>query len=277
MQHRIQVAGVVEIRAGEQLLDAARAAAPLAALAIVGHAPAGIPGHAEAGHGLVQHQGFEPHLRTDHIDPVHLFQQGQGIHVVAQRHRIGVVGNPRQIADLSPAATSGCVLTQISAPGLSARAAASMASKVGRLGATQGHAHVAFGLVHHQHPAPAVGRHAGGQEAALVVLRQAAFAHQLHGFGHGVLDAVEQRARRRQQALQLGFARRVVVDAQAIDHQRQRRKMAPGAERAQETVFQRNVGHAQRTGAAPRRRGAGRAPHPATARGAAPPGGQKRR
>ncbi|CFT82324.1 Uncharacterised protein [Bordetella pertussis] len=253
MQHRIQVAGVVEIRAGEQLLDAARAAAPLAALAIVGHAPAGIPGHAEAGHGLVQHQGFEPHLRTDHIDPVHLFQQGQGIHVVAQRHRIGVVGNPRQIARLVAGRHLGMRLDADQRARALRPRRRQHGLEGGRLGATQGHAHVAFGLVHHQHPAPAVGRHAGGQEAALVVLRQAAFAHQLHGFGHGVLDAVEQRARRRQQALQLGFARRVVVDAQAIDHQRQRRKMAPGAERAQETVFQRNVGHAQRTGAAPRR------------------------
>ncbi|MNS81452.1 hypothetical protein D3C72_1151660 [compost metagenome] len=268
---RIEIAGVMEIRRGEQGFQAVRARPARAGLAVLGEPPARVPRHTEARHGPAQHQGFEPHLRADHIHVIDLLQQGQRVHLVAQHQRVRVVGHAGQIALLLARADFRVRLHDAQRAGmLAARGLDHLAERIGR-GAAQRDAHVADRLVHDQDALSAPGaRQHRVRVADVVVFGQAMFPDQAHRLGHIFFDAGQQVLVRGQHAFQGGFAGRIVIDAHRVHHHRNGRNAAARAERAQEAVLQRQVGHAQLGG--PLTRGVGRGPQPPAGHGVrAPP------
>jgi len=100
----IEIGRVVEIGRGKQFLDGPIPGAALAALSVIGHAPAGIPGQSEDGDRLACEQGLETHGGGHRVDAVHRLDQADRIDRVAQQDGALVVKDVAEIAAL-PAGT----------------------------------------------------------------------------------------------------------------------------------------------------------------------------
>ena len=167
VRDRVQIAGVVKIGRSKQLIDRALAGAPCQGrrigLAVVRRAPTRIPRHAKHADGFARQQGFEPHRRSHHIDPVHALDQAQRIDRLAQHHGALPAGSHtvlhlRQIAALAARCHFGVCLDVNRGLRVFSPRRRQHGGKGGGIGPAQRHTQVACGLVYHQH---AFGIHSG--------------------------------------------------------------------------------------------------------------------
>ncbi|MNI44372.1 hypothetical protein D3C73_987450 [compost metagenome] len=240
----IDIAGVGDQGRRRDLFQIARGAAPSSLHGVCRQPPSGIEGRAEAAHRQAPQQRLEPQRRGHDIDRIHRRQQVGGPHVgVDQGDAVQLIR--WDAALLAPCGHGGVALddqlgVRLVAPG--GRQHVGEALLAGQSIADGG---VAEGLVHDQHPA------AG--------LEQACVQRPAHiGLGHaGGDDAVDQRARPTahrivapvggglDQMLQPTGSGGVVIDAQIIDDQAEAGRAAlADPDRAQEAVFQRDIGFA---------------------------------
>ncbi|MCY1524930.1 hypothetical protein D9M68_598910 [compost metagenome] len=104
MRFRVEVARVVQVGRGKQLIDIARAIATWTWLAVICYSPARIPGHSEAAYWFACKQCFKAQLRSDDVYVIHPLDQAHGIDWVAQQYGAIVSGNVRKMAGLVAAA-----------------------------------------------------------------------------------------------------------------------------------------------------------------------------
>ena len=88
-RYRVDVAAVQDIGSGKNFFQSADCRTAGAMLPVVRQSPSGIEGHAETMDLFAQQQGFEPHLRGDAVNFIHLAQQAERAHIFCQQVHTG--------------------------------------------------------------------------------------------------------------------------------------------------------------------------------------------
>ena len=233
---------MLDQRGMDQIGQRARLAAPARRRrqVVLGQAPAGVEGQAEAAHRAAVQQRLEAHLRADDIDRAADLEQRRRMHIAGDQRdpRRGGRAQRLEMAAPPPGDHVRMHLQPDRRVRMLVERGLEQAREAGRVGAAAGDRGVAGGLVDHQHRRlrRLVAQRAGQAVAHGVVLR------------HPRLDPLllqRQRPRDRRAVARLqdlllqprGPVRVVVDAAEIVDHDGQRRAAAAQLDRAQEAVL----------------------------------------
>jgi hypothetical protein len=199
---------------------------------VVGQAPAGIERHAEAVHRSPPEQRFKPQLRGHHVHRLRSGQQGGGVATIGREAQaIGAEAGRGQATALATRRDIGMGLDQDRAVGMVGQGGVEHGLEALGIGLAMADRKIAEGLIHHQHIAFL--RHF--RLPGAVVFADPLLAPQLtQGPGASRLLRGERPCN---QLLEATGAIGVVIDAEIINHQGERRTIRSKAEGAQEAIL----------------------------------------